>query len=178
MQLIVTTHSDVLVDGLTKVPEAVVVCEKRNGSTEMKRKTAAELAKGVKEDYGLGQIWRSGEIEAKSLVTVKVYVEGARDHNKALATRCRQNFSEFFRKAGFEGRMPGVVVSGGRHRAYDRFRTAHENAGVDEVAVLLVDSEAPVDYPWEGTSTGHEGDGWQRPPGASDDQLRVSDGSR
>jgi predicted ATPase len=62
MQLIVTTHSDVLVDGLTKVPEAVIVCEKRNGSTVMSRRTSEELAKWLKEDYGLGQLWRSGEI--------------------------------------------------------------------------------------------------------------------
>jgi len=61
MQLIVTTHSDALVDGLTKVPEAVVVCEKRHGSTEMRRLTGPELAKWLK-DYGLGQLWRSGEI--------------------------------------------------------------------------------------------------------------------
>jgi predicted ATPase len=61
MQLIITTHSDVLVDGLTKVPEAVVVCEKRNGSTTMSRRTGAELASWLK-DYGLGQLWRRGEI--------------------------------------------------------------------------------------------------------------------
>ena len=61
MQLIVTTHSDVLVDGLTKVPEAVIVCEKRNGSTTMTRRTSADLAAWLK-DYGLGQLWRSGEI--------------------------------------------------------------------------------------------------------------------
>ena len=62
MQLIVTTHSDALVDGLTKVPEAVIVCEKRNRSTVMGRRTSDELAKWLKEDYGLGQLWRSGEI--------------------------------------------------------------------------------------------------------------------
>jgi predicted ATPase len=61
MQLIVTTHSDVLVDGLTKVPESVVVCEKRDGSTSMCRKTGAELSEWLKE-YGLGQLWRRGEI--------------------------------------------------------------------------------------------------------------------
>jgi predicted ATPase len=61
MQLIVSTHSDALVDGLTKVPEAVVVCEKRNGSTTMSRRTAAELSAWLK-DYSLGQLWRSGEI--------------------------------------------------------------------------------------------------------------------
>jgi predicted ATPase len=61
MQLIVTTHSDVLVDGLSKVPEAAVVCEKRNGSTTMSRRTGPELATWLK-DYGLGQLWRRGEI--------------------------------------------------------------------------------------------------------------------
>ncbi len=61
MQLIVTTHSDTLVDGLTKVPEAVVVCEKRNGSTAMTRRTSSELTQWLKE-YGLGQLWRRGEI--------------------------------------------------------------------------------------------------------------------
>jgi predicted ATPase len=61
MQLIVTTHSDILVDGLTKVPEAVIVCEKQNGSTRMSRRTSADLAVWLK-DYGLGQLWRRGEI--------------------------------------------------------------------------------------------------------------------
>lgn len=61
MQLIVTTHSDILVDGLTNVPEAVIVCEKQNGSTKMSRRTSADLAVWLK-DYGLGQLWRSGEI--------------------------------------------------------------------------------------------------------------------
>jgi predicted ATPase len=61
MQLIVTTHSDTLVDGLTQTPEAVIVCEKRNGSTEMIRQTRVELSKWLKT-YGLGQLWRNGEI--------------------------------------------------------------------------------------------------------------------
>jgi predicted ATPase len=61
MQLIVTTHSDALVDGLTRVPETVVVCEKREGSTQMCRKTSSELTVWLK-DYGLGQLWRRGEI--------------------------------------------------------------------------------------------------------------------
>jgi hypothetical protein len=59
--LIVTTHSDILVDGLTKVPEAVVVCEKHRGSTTMTRHTSAGLAVWLK-DYGLGQLWLRGEI--------------------------------------------------------------------------------------------------------------------
>ena len=62
MQLIVTTHSDVLVDGLTKIPETVVVCKKREGSTSMSRKSRAELGEWLKDDYGLGQLWRRGEL--------------------------------------------------------------------------------------------------------------------
>jgi predicted ATPase len=61
MQLIVTTHSDALVDGLTKVPEAVIICEKRNGATEMGRRSGPDLTAWLKE-YGLGQLWRRGEL--------------------------------------------------------------------------------------------------------------------
>jgi predicted ATPase len=60
-QLIVTTHSDTLVDGLSKAPEAIVVCEKERSCTKMERRTRAELATWL-NDYGLGQLWRRGEI--------------------------------------------------------------------------------------------------------------------
>ena len=36
-QLIVTTHSDTLVNALTDTPESIVVCEKENGQTRLKR---------------------------------------------------------------------------------------------------------------------------------------------
>ena len=35
-QIIVTTHSDILVDAMTDCPDVVVVCEKHEGKTEMK----------------------------------------------------------------------------------------------------------------------------------------------
>ena len=60
-QLIVTTHSDVLVDALTNRPESVVVCEKHDGRTEMRRLDKADLAKWLK-DYRLGDLWTSGEL--------------------------------------------------------------------------------------------------------------------
>jgi hypothetical protein len=78
------------------------------------------------------------------VVTVKVYVEGGGDHNKALETQCRRGFSEFFRRAGLEHRMPRVVRCGGRRQAYEKFRISHEGASPDDFAILLVDSEAPV----------------------------------
>lgn len=107
-------------------------------------------------------------------MNVKVYVEGGGDHNKTLGTECRRGFSEFFRKAGLEGRMPRVVACGGRKGACDSFKTSNENTGNEDFAILLVDSEAPVagPDPWEHVRL-RAGDGWERPAGASCDQLHL-----
>ena len=60
-QLIVTTHSDVLVDALTDNPESIVVCEKHAGQTSMRRLDKDELAKWL-EKYSLGDLWTSGQL--------------------------------------------------------------------------------------------------------------------
>jgi predicted ATPase len=60
-QLIVTTHSDILVDAMTEHPESVVVCEKHNGMTDMHRLTKEELTEWL-EKYRLGQLWLKGQI--------------------------------------------------------------------------------------------------------------------
>ena len=58
-QLIVTTHSDTLVDALTDTPESVVVCQKEKGQTKMKRVDKEELACWL-ERYSLGDYWMRG----------------------------------------------------------------------------------------------------------------------
>ena len=63
-QLVVTTHSDVLVDTLTDQPESVVICEKHDGETEMRRLDKADLSKWLK-DYSLGNLWMDGELGGK-----------------------------------------------------------------------------------------------------------------
>ena len=60
-QLVVTTHSDVLVDALTDTPEAVVVCENVGGSTQLERLTTGKLEPWL-EKYRLGELWLQGEI--------------------------------------------------------------------------------------------------------------------
>lgn len=60
-QLIVTTHSDVLVDALTDQPEAVLVAERAVTGTTLTRLDAEKLKPWL-EKYRLGQLWTRGEI--------------------------------------------------------------------------------------------------------------------
>ena len=60
-QLIVTTHSDILVDAMTETPEVVVVCSKEHGQTIMERLNPDDLRKWL-DKYRLGQLWTKGEL--------------------------------------------------------------------------------------------------------------------
>jgi len=61
MQLIVTTHSDILVDAMTDTPEAVLVCEKTPEGSQLRRLVAEQLKPWL-EDYRLGYLWTRGDI--------------------------------------------------------------------------------------------------------------------
>ncbi|HQX54044.1 MAG TPA: AAA family ATPase, partial [Planctomycetaceae bacterium] len=63
-QLVITTHSDILVDAMTERPDAVVVCEKHDGKTEMNRLSPEALAVWL-EKYRLGQLWIDGQLGGK-----------------------------------------------------------------------------------------------------------------
>jgi predicted ATPase len=60
-QIIVTTHSDVLVSALSDYPEAVIVCERDDDGTHLRRLKRKALEKWL-EKYALGELWRMGEI--------------------------------------------------------------------------------------------------------------------
>mgnify|MGYP003564650318 CR=1 FL=1 len=60
-QLIVTTHSDVLVDTMTGQPEAVIICEKGENGTSLQRLDAAKLKPWLAK-YRLGELWTRGDI--------------------------------------------------------------------------------------------------------------------
>ena len=60
-QLLVTTHSDILVDALSERPESVIVCEKHDEQTSMRRLNRADLTRWLKR-YGLGQLWTKGKL--------------------------------------------------------------------------------------------------------------------
>lgn len=60
-QLIITTHSDILVDAMTERPEAILICEKHEGQTTMQR-LESETLKGWLAEYRLGELWTRGEL--------------------------------------------------------------------------------------------------------------------
>lgn len=60
-QLVVTTHSADLVDAFTDDPETVLVCEKVNGCSNVRRLDAQQLKPWL-DEYRLGALWTSGEI--------------------------------------------------------------------------------------------------------------------
>ena len=60
-QLVVTTHSRVLINALEDYPSSVVVCGKWDGQTEMKRLDPERLEEWL-EKYTLGYLWSIGEL--------------------------------------------------------------------------------------------------------------------
>lgn len=61
MQIVVTTHSRMLVDALADHPSSIVVCEKENGESRFERLDGARL-KAWLDRYSLGELWSSGEL--------------------------------------------------------------------------------------------------------------------
>ena len=60
-QLVVTTHSRMLIDALGDDPESVIVCEKHEGESVFERLDAKRL-KDWLEKYTLGDLWSKGEL--------------------------------------------------------------------------------------------------------------------
>ncbi|MDR2849111.1 MAG: chromosome segregation protein SMC, partial [Verrucomicrobiota bacterium] len=60
-QLVVTTHSDILIDALSEQPESVLVSEKTAGGTMLTRLDAEHLKPWL-EKYRLGELWTRGEL--------------------------------------------------------------------------------------------------------------------
>jgi len=60
-QLIVTTHSDILVDSFHYNPEVILVAEKTGGETHLTRLQNGQLAPWL-EKYRLGALWTRGDL--------------------------------------------------------------------------------------------------------------------
>jgi predicted ATPase len=60
-QLVVTTHSDALVDALGDTPESIIVCEKDEHGTHLHRLEADEVKDWLAK-YSLGTLWTRGDL--------------------------------------------------------------------------------------------------------------------
>jgi len=60
-QVIATTHSDLLVNAFSNEAESIVVCDRDQDATRMRRLDADELADWLK-DYSLGDLWLKGQL--------------------------------------------------------------------------------------------------------------------
>ena len=108
-------------------------------------------------------------------MSARVYVEGGGNNNRKLTARCREAFSEFFRKAGLSGRMPSIIAGGGRKQTYDDFCVALRDPKNDAFTILLVDSEEPVAEgagPWRHLRNRRD-DRWNRPAEATDEHAHL-----
>lgn len=105
---------------------------------------------------------------------MKLYVEGG-GNGKDLRSECRRGFRTFLEKAGLKGKMPQIVASGSRRKAYEDFCLEIKHG---KAAMLLVDSETPIDpahqqgepdnwLPWQHLKA-NPGDRWHKPRGAKD----------
>ena len=61
MQIVVTTHSRMLVDALSDYPSSVVVCEQEDGESRFERLDSTRLKTWL-DAYSLGDLWSSGEL--------------------------------------------------------------------------------------------------------------------
>lgn len=62
MQLIVTTHSDILVDAFSERPEDVVIVERPQDQSRSRRLEKSEQLARWLEQYRLGELWIQGEL--------------------------------------------------------------------------------------------------------------------
>ncbi len=60
-QIIATTHSDILVSALSEIPEAIIVCERDETGTHLRRLDPDQWKVWL-EKYTLGDLWRRGDL--------------------------------------------------------------------------------------------------------------------
>ena len=106
------------------------------------------------------------------MVRVRIVIEGG-GSGANPDKDFRQAWTQFFKAAGLVGQLPRVVRGEGRQQTFDKFKAALQSARRDEVVILLVDSEGPVQA---GHSAWHhlrDQDNWDQPPGADDDSAYL-----
>jgi hypothetical protein len=76
-------------------------------------------------------------------VSVTIFFEGG-GSTEATQSKCREGLSKYCAKLKPESSRLRIVAAGGREQTFDKFKRAARDSRIEEVSVLLVDSEGPV----------------------------------
>lgn len=74
----------------------------------------------------------------------QIFVEGGAKGARFLNAACREGFRQFIQKLHLRV-TPRIVASGGRNDAIHDFQTAIKKKAVDDIVLLLIESEKPVE---------------------------------
>ncbi len=103
------------------------------------------------------------------VVSRQIFVEGGGEAND-LNNDCRRAFGRLLKGLVPAAQLPRIRACGSRNEAFEAFR--HAQVKGDSVFLgMLIDSEDPVedsDRPWDHLL---KRDNWQRPAGATDEQV-------
>ena len=105
------------------------------------------------------------------MVKARIYIEGGETPEDQ--SRCREAFRKLLEKAGFKGKMPRLVASGGRNATLDDFQTKLKQSTDGDFVAMLVDSEDPIADPEKTWEHLKKRDSWAKPTGAKDDQVLL-----
>ena len=106
-------------------------------------------------------------------MSVTIYVEGGGDHNDATLTACRKAFKIFLKRMLPGKDMPVVQACGSRESAFKDFKTALGVLAEGDCALLLVDSEDPIENNASAWAHLANRDTWVRSIGADDDHAHL-----
>lgn len=106
------------------------------------------------------------------MVRVRLFVEGGGPGELPDKT-FRQAWRRFFEAAGLAGKLPKVVRGESRNETFDKFKTAVRKRATNEVVLLLVDSEGPVNPGQSAWQHLFNRDNWDRPSGAANDSAYL-----
>lgn len=79
-------------------------------------------------------------------MSLSIYVEGGGIRDRDVNARCREGFSEYFKRVAPDKPRPKIIACGGRAQTFQKFMTAIQIARNNEVCAMLVDSESAPTY--------------------------------
>ena len=104
-----------------------------------------------------------------------LYLEGGATgaDSKELQIRCREGFRKLLERCGYAGKMPRLRACGSRDSTFGVFKTGHVEKIANDYVAMWIDSEDVVSDPENTWAHLMSRDGWDKPLGATDDQVLL-----